>query len=257
MRLIRLSFVGVALVATVSAFAIDHNNIDSGRPLRFDDAYSIAFGERAIEFGLGASWLRDRSSLYDSKFEFKYGFAKNRDIGIAWHPSYSTTDGRFKSGEIELSYFEQIQREINDTPALAYKLDVGIPTESGSSGIDARLRGILTKTAKQYDKFHINVDVMFSSDPDPGERDLRFGAILGYSNPLGAPTKFDKTLVAQFGVEQSRLSGEGWIGNFGIGLRQQVSEQGVLDFGIESDLFAPSGARKPNLRFTLGYSVGF
>jgi hypothetical protein len=240
-----------------SAFASDHNNIDSGRPLRFDDAYSIGFGERAIEYGLSSAWLRGGSTLYGGKFEFKYGFAMNRDIGISFSPSYSSEDKRFAAGEIELSYFQQIQREIDNAPAFAFKLDVGLPADREGSGIDARLRGIMTKSAGQYDNLHINLDLIYASNPHPGERDVRFGAVFGYSNPLGAPTKFDRTLVAQFALEQGRMNGEGFTGNVGIGMRKQVSEQGVFDFGIESDIFAPSGSRKSPIRLILGYSVGF
>ena len=105
-----------AMILASSAFASDHNNIDSGRPLRFDDAYSIGFGERAIEYGLSSAWLRGGSSIYGGKFEFKYGFAMNRDIGISFSPSYSTEANRFNAGEIELSYFQQIQREIDNAP---------------------------------------------------------------------------------------------------------------------------------------------
>jgi len=257
MKPIRLIYAAMLTAITVPAFAIDHNNIDSGRPLRFDDAYSIAFGERAFEFGLGGSWHSRRSQTYDGKFEFKYGFAKNMDLGIAFEPTYDTDSKQYDSNNVELSFFQQLQREIDNSPALAYRVDIGLPTGLNSSGIDGRLRGILTQSAGQYDKVHLNLDANFASSPGSGERDVWFGAVLGYSNPLGAPTKFDKTFVAQFAVEQSNISSEGWIGNVGVGLRKQISERAVLDFGVESDVFATSGARKAPVRFTLGYSVGF
>ena len=39
-----------ALGATLPGFAVDHNNIDAGRPLDFDDAEAIAYREKALEF---------------------------------------------------------------------------------------------------------------------------------------------------------------------------------------------------------------
>ena len=42
-------FMAVAPVA----YAIDHKNLDEGRPLRLEDAYSIASGELAVEVGAG------------------------------------------------------------------------------------------------------------------------------------------------------------------------------------------------------------
>lgn len=246
-----------ATMLVSSVLASDHNNIDSGRPLRFDDSYSIGFGERVLEYGLSSAWLRGGSMHYEGKLEFKYGFAKNKDFGISFHPSYLDEDKRFDAGNVELSYFQQIQREIDNSPAIAFKVDLSLPTGRDSSGIETRLRGIMTKNAGQYDKWHLNFDVNFATDPESGERDVTLGAVFGYSNPLGVPTKFDKTFVAHFAVEQGRMSGEGSTGNIGIGLRQQVSERGVLDFGIESDIFAPSGSRKSPIRLTLGYSFGF
>ena len=33
------------------ARAVDHNNLDAGRPLRFDDAEPLAFREQSLELG--------------------------------------------------------------------------------------------------------------------------------------------------------------------------------------------------------------
>src|SRR6267143_792973 len=44
------------------ATAIDHKNLDEGRPLRLDDAYSIATGEIAVEAGGGFTLQRRGST---------------------------------------------------------------------------------------------------------------------------------------------------------------------------------------------------
>lgn len=53
MRRFLLIAVGLVVSLTNPVFANDHNNLDSGRPLSFDDAESIGFGEQSIEFGAG------------------------------------------------------------------------------------------------------------------------------------------------------------------------------------------------------------
>lgn len=251
--LLTAGFLAVAGIA----LANDHNNIEAGRPLSFDDAYSVAFGERAIEFGLGIDTWRRSSPDYRLKSEFKYGFAKNQDIGVAIEPVYSTSDRRGDFGNVEIGYFHGLRREIGNAPALAYRVDVGLPTGRESQGIDLRFRGVLTKALGQYDKLHLNLDLNMATDPHPGERRHSVGAVLGYSTPLGYPRKFDQTLVAEFGLQQSRQDGQGYVGSVGIGLRKQTDPRSVFDLGISSEVFSTKGGDLRPLRLTAGFSMGF
>ena len=60
----RFLLIAVSLVVSFTnpVFANDHNNLDSGRPLSFDDAESIGFGEQSIEFG-GSLVFPENSNL--------------------------------------------------------------------------------------------------------------------------------------------------------------------------------------------------
>jgi hypothetical protein len=249
------TIVGIGIAAASSAS--DHNNIEAGRPLRFDDAYSIAFRERAFEFGLSVDTFKRREPTSGAKTELKYGFAKNQDIAVAFEPSYSSSERQGDIGNIEIGYFHGLRREIDDSPALAYRVDVGLPTGRDSKGLDLRLRGIATKALGQYDKLHLNLDVHVSTGPDQNERRSSFAAILGYSSPLGYPRSFDKTVVAEFALIQGKNRGEGYTGSFGIGLRHQIDPRSVFDMGVTTDLFAARGAVRSPLRLAFGYSVGF
>ncbi len=254
----RLATIAVGMVLVASALAqSDHNNIDSGRPSRFDDAYSIAFRERALEFGLTLDSFRRRASDFGFKAEYKVGFAKNQDIGITFDPQYDGRDRRFDAGNVEIAYFNGLRREINNAPALAYRVELGLPTGRDSRGVDAKFRGIVTKALGQYDKVHLNLDVNVATNPRSNERNVAFGAILGYTSPLGYPRKFDQTMVAEFAVQQSRFRGQGYTGTLGIGLRRQLTPQTVFDIGVESDVFATRGAMQSPFRLTVGYSIGF
>lgn len=250
-------FIGAGLVLSSLVPASDHNNIEAGRPLRFDDAYSIAFRERAFEFGLTLDTFRRRGPSYGNKTEFKYGFAKNQDISVAIEPTYSSPERRGDLGNVEIGYFNGLRRQIDDAPALAYRVDVGLPTGRDAKGLDLRFRGIATKTLGQYDKVHLNLDLNMNTSPGPGEHRHTVGAVLGYSTPLGYPRRFDQTLVADFAVQQSKKQGEGYVGSVGLGLRRQVSPQAVFDIGVTSDLFSAKGAERRPFRLAIGYSVSF
>lgn len=243
----RLVCVGALAFASL-AWSNDHNNIEAGRPLTFDDAYSIAYLERAIEFGLAVDTFRRRGPTYGLKAELKYGFAKNQDIAIAFEPHYS--DRRTELKSIEIGFFHGIRREINDAPALGYRVDVGLPTGRGQPGVEMRVRGVATMALRQYDKLHLNLDFGFSTDPASGERSIVLGAVLGYSTPLGYPQSFDQTFVAEVILEQGAVKGGGLLGSVGLGLRRQMRPTAVLDFGLSSELFK-------TVRFTAGYSMSF
>lgn len=245
------------LLLSSLAFASDHNNIEAGRPLRFDDAYSIAFRERAFEFGLSLDTFRRRGPTYGNKTEFKYGFAKNQDISVAFEPTYSSSERRGDIEHVEIGYFNGLLREIDDSPALAYRVDVGLPTGRGAKGLDLRFRGIATKALGQYDKVHLNLDLNMNTDPGPGERRHTVGTVLGYSKPLGYPRRFDQTLVADLAIRQSKNQGEGYVGSLGVGLRRQVSPRAVFDVGVMSDLFSTRGAERSPFRLAIGYSLSF
>ena len=64
------------------ASAIDHKNLDEGRPLRLDDAYSIATGEIAVEAGAGFTLQRRGSNRGFFPVELLYGAFPNFQIGI-------------------------------------------------------------------------------------------------------------------------------------------------------------------------------
>lgn len=245
----------LALVGS-GAWASDHNNLDKERPLRFEDAYSIAYRSYELQNGLRLDTFRRGKPVYNFRSELQHGFAKNKDISIGFEPSYSTDSGRVTGNVVEFSYFEGVAREIGNNPAIGYRVDVGLPV-SGRPGLQFRARGILTKTAAHYDKLHLNVDLNHSTARVAGERSTTVGAVIGYSRPLGYPRRFNQTLLAEIGVEQSRTNRgrlNSWVG---VGLRKQLSATAVLDFGVQGDLSKDRGDTKSPARVSVGYSINF
>lgn len=247
----------LAIALSGVAFATDHNNIERGRPLSFDDAYSIAFRSLEFQNGFRYDTFNRMRPVYNVRSELQYGFAKNKDFSVGLEPTYSSTDGRTRLAVVEFGYFEGIRREIGNSPAFGYSVDVGLPVNGAKSRVETRLRGVLTKSLHQYDKIHFNLDLNHTTAPNNNERATTVGAIIGYSSPVGYPRHFNTTILAEFGVEQSRLSEGGVGGWFGLGMRKQISPKAVLDLGIQSDAFTSKGANRSPVRLTLGLSLNF
>jgi hypothetical protein len=146
-------------------------------------------------------------------------------------------------------------REIGNTPAFGVRADAYLPTGRGSEGVDFRLRGIASKSFGQYARLHLNVDLRVDNSPAAGGRRTQPGIILGYSQPLGYPTRFDRTLVAQVGYRVNPTRGASGLVNIGVGLRQQVTPKSVFDVGVTSDV--SGGANRESFKLVAGYSTAF
>ncbi|AFZ37500.1 hypothetical protein Sta7437_4022 [Stanieria cyanosphaera PCC 7437] len=85
---------------------------------------------------------------------------------------------------------------------------------------------------------------------------LRFAAIANTFGTLGYPQRFDPNLLAEVGIKASEVEEDGTIVTLGIGMRQQIGYQSVLDLGIEGDLAGNNGERS-QLRLVAGYSLAF
>jgi hypothetical protein len=243
----------LACAIVPAALAIDHDEVEAGRPLRFDDAQSLHFREMTFDFGTGLNLMRSRRVGGDFKLEFGYGFALDSHVKVGLSPRWG--GGRsLEAGDVELELFHALRRELRQTPALALKAGVHLPTGGGSTSV--QLRGIVSRTVAQYDRVILNLDAELKPHPHAGERRTRFGAVLGYARPLGLPTHFDTTGLAEVAVYQSERQGLGPTVSLGLGIRRQVTMQSVLDFGIQSDVVAPRGEGAP-LRLVLGYSTSF
>ncbi|RYG45367.1 hypothetical protein EON79_12825 [bacterium] len=214
--------VALALVCgAAAAFAqTDHDNLDAGRPLRFEDAEPVAFRTLALEYGLGLGFSRRRSVGVNGDFELIYG---------------SNLNGQLEIGFEELAYLYSFRQEIGNVPAMALK------AEARFAG-GARLRAIATKTVGRYDRLHANLDLDFSD----GRAQL--GGVLGYSHPLGYPREFNTTGLAEIAFVPGARSV-----SLGLGVRRQISPRAVLDFGVQSDL----SAHATPLRLVAGYSTSF
>lgn len=252
----------VVLGAANTARASDHNNVDAGRPLGFDDAESIAFGERDWEFGAGLGGGRGRRASLGLSAEYLFGFALNSHVSVAFDPSFGgraggTSDARADLGDIGVGVFHNFNREYGRTPALSVRGDAFLPTGRDSRGVNFRLRAIASRSFRQYARLHLNVDANIVTRPGASERAFWPAVTLGYSAPLGFPARFDRTLLAELSYQNGEETGQSGRLAAGIGVRQQVSVRSVLDAGVQSDLVRFSGTPGESVRVVAGYSTAF
>jgi hypothetical protein len=248
------------LTLAAPARAVDHNNIDANRPLSFDDAESIGLREQALEVGGALVLPHERDVGGEFEVEYLYGFALNTHLVIGIDPAVGgradSENTDFDPGDLSIGVFHNLNREYGNTPAFAVRADTYFPTGDDSQGVDFRLRGIASKTVGQYDRLHLNLDLDVNTQTEEEERSVVPGLILGYSRPLGYPRVFNRTILAEVGVRAGEEEGTSAITSAGIGLRQQVGYQNVLDIGLQSD-FAGSDGERDDLRFVVGYSTAF
>jgi hypothetical protein len=252
---------GFLLALPLASFAVDHNNIDAGRPLGFDDADAIAYRERALETGLSGSFPSDSEAGLGLGLEFLYGFALNTHLSLDLDPSVGGRAGsdetRFDAGDLAIGLLHNFNREVGSLPAFALRSDVSFPTGRDSNGTDVRLRGIMSKYLRQYERLHLNIDGTYVSEPEGDEREFLSAVALGLSKPLGYPRKFNRTGLAEVSARQGETHGTGPIVRLGLGVRQQITVRSVIDIGVQSDVLASRNAPHDDFRIVAGYSVGF
>lgn len=74
-----------------------------------------------------------------------------------------------------------------------------------------------------FGRLHFNLDGEWKSE---GERRFVPGAILGFSKPLGYPTRFNRTGLLEIGWRKSETRGADSTISLGAEIRQQISPRG-------------------------------
>jgi len=254
-RMAVLVGVAVLFIAT-DAVAIDHTNLDEGRPLRLEDAYPIAHGEIAVEAGAGLTLQRRGPDRGLFGVELLYGALPNLQLGIG---SLLSTDPRAideppRSGDLHLSALYNFNQETLVLPAFAAKIGLNTPTGVGARGFGVGLKGIVTKSVDRLG-LHLNAGYEFLTASRDGERDGRYQLALGASYPIGAPQFTRASLIGDVFAEQSVHRGEATTVGTEIGLRYQLTPRVVWDVGMGTELAGPAARSK--FFMTTGFSFGF
>jgi Putative MetA-pathway of phenol degradation len=256
--MIRIATIALLLVLATAAsgYAIDHKNLDEGRPLRLEDAYPISHGEFAIEAGAGFTLQRRGADRGLFPVELLYGLLPNLQVGLG--STLSTDpheiDDRPKSGDLRLSALYNFNQETLTLPAFATKLGLDAPTGVDAHGFGVEAKGIVTKSIERL-SLHLNAGYEFITSSREDERDGRYKLAIGASYPIGAPRFTRATLVADVFAEQSLHRGDPTTVGTEVGLRYQLTPRVVWDGGVGTEFAGP--AERSRFSFTTGLSFGF
>jgi outer membrane putative beta-barrel porin/alpha-amylase len=252
-----IAVVGLAILMTAGpASAIDHKNLDEGRPLRLEDAYPIASGEIAIEAGGGFRLVRQGANQGFFPVELLYGAFPNFQLGLGTvlFTDPHEVDDRPKSGDLHLSTLYNFNQETINVPAFALKLGLDVPTGVDSRGVGVEIKGIITKSIERL-SLHLNAGYEFLTDSRDDERNGRYDLALGFSYPVGAPQFTRATLVGDVFAEQAVRRGENTVVGVELGLRYQLTPRIVWDVGVGTEFAGP--ADRSRFLFQTGFSFGF
>jgi hypothetical protein len=243
-------------LAAVPGWAVDHNNLDEGRPLRLEDAYPIAYGELSVETGSRFSLNRQSADRFSFPVEILYGAYWNLHLGLgsslATEPR--TIDEPEKSGDLHTFALYNFNQETLWLPALAAKVSMDFPTGVRSHGVDTELKGMVTRSLGPT-RAHLNLGYEFLGSSKDGERNGRYEVVLGGQYPLGYPRHFNTTLLADVFTQQSVRSGASNPTGIEVGIRRQVAPLVLIDAGVGTEFAGP--AERTPFFATVGISLGF
>jgi len=256
-NMIKSLLMSVLVVAmTGEVYAIDHTNLDEGRPLRLEDAYALADGEIALEAGGGFTLQRRGSNRGVLAAEVLYGAYPNLQVGVGTTLATDPRDidDRPKSGDLQVSALYNFNQETISLPALALKVGVDTPTGVGARGYGIELKGIITKSIERL-SLHLNAGYELLTSTARDEREGRYKLAWGASYPIGAPQFTRATLVGDVFAEQSTRRGESTVVGVEVGVRYQLTPRMVWDAGIGTEFAGPT--HRSDLFLATGFSFGF
>ena len=248
----------VVLVALWPAIgsALDHDNLDPNRPIAMEDAYAIPKGEIGMEGGVRFNDRREGRTRVTFQPQIIYGAFDNTQVELQGDlfTDPNTLVGANKSGDLHVGVLYNFNTETMNIPALAIRGEVDLPTGLNSRGIDTQITGIMTRSFERL-RVHVNVGYTVLGSPQGMERSGTYRLVAAVSYPLGYPTSFRDTLIANVYTRQSDLQGQRNNTGVEIGLRHQLSSRLVVDAGIGTEFVGP--ADRAALLGTVGLSVGY
>jgi hypothetical protein len=239
-----------------SGLAIDHANLDEGRPLLVQDPYVIGHREAAVEGGVGFVSRRRASDRFLFPIQLVYGLLPNLqvEIGTTLLTNPHDGSGNGHSGDLAFSGLYNLNRETLTLPAFGIKGSITAPTGVGSSGVDFEIVGLLLKSIHRLN-IYLNGGYEFKNGTGQGERSERYKLVLGAGYPVGAPYHTRTFLLGDLFLLQAERRGTSDTVGGEIGVRYQFSERLVLDAGVGTE-FRGSSERSRFLAVS-GFSFAF
>jgi hypothetical protein len=251
-----LTLTAVAILSSMPALALDHDNLDPNRPIQMEDAYAIPRGEIGLESGVRWNDRREGRTGVTFQPQIIYGAFRNTQIEIQGDlfTDPRSVVGANKSGDLHLGVLYNFNTETLLLPAFAVRVEADLPTGVRSKGLDSQVTGIVTRSFGRL-RVHLNAGYTVLGAPQGQERNGTYRVIAAMSYPIGYPYRFRETLIVDVYSRQSDLMGQANHTGLEIGVRHQLSSRIVLDGGLGTEFAGPSD--RSAFMGTVGVSVGF
>jgi len=242
--LVPVGFLG--LVPAPALAQTDFYNLDKGRPLRVEDAYSTkrwAFEVKASPLTL--SQQRSGELLFQPSLELKHGLFPGVEVsvGTGFDVARHGADSDTGLADFELSALANLWVEGEHLPAAAIRVTSHLPTRSGH-GADLEVKGIVTRSLHGPVRAHLNGAVTLGSDR---AEDWWVGAALDWVLPFQHTLLLAETWISTPPQGDRRLHSS-------AGARFQVNPSWVLDAGLGRSW---SGVGRQDWGLTMGLTHEF
>ena len=244
------------LLGPPMCWALDHDNLDPNRPIAIEDAYPIPHGEIGVEGGIVFNDRRQGTSQFTFQPQLLIGALPNTQLEISSDvmTDPNTVVGADKSGNLTVGMLYNFNTETLQVPAFAARVGLDFPTGVNAQGINTSLTGVMTRSFGQW-RTHLNIGYTFLGVPQGQERSGTYRIVAAVSYPLGYPTSFRDTIIANIFTRQSDSVGQQNPTGVGIGIRHQVSSRVVFDSGLGTEFLGPPN--RSTFFGTVGLSIGF
>ena len=242
---------GAVVWPATAAAQEDFRSADLDRPIRVEDAFPVKFREWEIEFG-GRAEFGEADDTQEALVELKTGLFLNTQVGLELVGRRAKVLGDNEVGveHAGAHLLYNFNRETWSWPAFSARIDVESP---GSNDVGLEEWSFTGKAiaTRSFDRLRLHSNVGYTAaDRVDGDDYWRVG--LAFDYPLGL---FSRSMMgdvyAEFPVDEgdTRVWTE-------FGMRWQLTNQGVLDFGLGTRLDEWADG-EGNVQVVLGYSWVF
>ncbi len=245
-----------ALLAPVSTPAADHRNLEENNPITVEDAFVIAY--RSIEQQPVFRYERggERGEVFALEPELKWGMMKN--FQLEGRAAFFIGPGdREGSGNVQVEGLYNFNLETSLTPATALRFGLEFPSGEGASGVNSKVRGILTKGFARG-RVHVNAGFTNIGDPGPGEEAYIYQVVVGADHPadfglLPIAIGLDNLVLVDVVVQRAAVAPGDPLVLAEAGLRHQVNPWMLLTFGVGVGI----AGQTPDVQAAVGYQYTF
>jgi len=236
---------GWLIISGSVALAEEQQNMRSGMATQMENAFPVSFRSIQLQTVFRVEDSKGGDKIYRFEPELRWGLVRRGYVSL--QPRFEFQHGsRRDSGNLRAQGFYNFIDETRVLPATALVVGTTLPTGNDSSGVDALIRGILTKSAGPA-QFNVNAELSKIGAAQPTERDFRYR--IGIGADVGGVTLFRSGLF----VEQAEMRSTTPLWRMQAGIFHNFSPTIAIAVGAEVGVSRSA----PDYQVILGYQHTF